>query len=76
MIDRIVRFLLGWGSLRVAMIDEVHMYDLIAERLKEDAVYNVWRDSDGWRSWEYDEDLNRYIFNDVPRDTMLEDLSI
>jgi hypothetical protein len=48
------------------------MYDLIAERLKEDAVYNVWRDSDGWRSWEYDEDLNRYIFNDVPRDTMLD----
>ena len=76
MIDKLINFLFRWDSVRIAMMDEVHMYDLIAERLKEDAVLNIWRDSDGWRSWEYDEDLNRYIFNDIPRETMLEDLSI
>jgi len=72
MIDKLVNFLFRWGNLRLALFNEVHMYDLIAERLNEPAVLNIWRDLDGWYSWEYNEELNRYIFNDIPRNTMLE----
>ena len=40
-------------------------FDVIAGHI------NIWREKDGWRSWEYNEELNRYIFDDVPRENML-----
>jgi hypothetical protein len=76
MIDRIVNFLFRWDSLRNAIIDEVHMYDNIDKILsdpKEMQIAScVYPDSDGWRGWTKNIDINRYYFNDIPEDSLMD----
>lgn len=70
--DRLINLLFRWDKLRLAIFEEVHLYDLITERMNEPASINIWQEKDGWRTWEFWPEINRYIFNDVPRETMLE----
>ena len=32
----------------------------------DDIAATFWNDGDGWRGWSYNEDMNRYFFNDIP----------
>ena len=33
-----------------------------------DIVSAFWIESDGWRGWDFNEEMNRYFFNDIPSD--------
>jgi len=67
--DKIVNNLFRWKRLRDALMDEVHLYDMLDERLKETTPGSLyWNDGDGWRSWTYSSERNKYYFNDIPED--------
>ena len=73
MIEWLVNKLFWWTKLRNAIFDEVHMYDEIAKRIKEndpDKNSCHWNDGDGWRYRSFDEDNNRFIFNDIPHESV------
>jgi len=71
MIDWLVNKLFWYTPLRKAIFDEVHLYDMIEERLKDDAIGSgYWNDGDGWRSWTYSKERNKYYFNDIPEDNI------
>ena len=73
MIDKLISILFRWDRLRLAIFDEVHMYDQIDEAIKDATIGSShWHEPDGWRSWVFDEDRNVYIFNDIPCATMSE----
>lgn len=72
MIDWLVNTIFKWGSLRRAIFAEVHMYDEVSERLKDTTPGSMfWHDGDGWRSWTYSAERNKYYFNDIPEEDML-----
>lgn len=65
--DSIVSFLFRWERLRKHIFSEVHMYDEVAERLKDKTPGSAfWNDGDGWRSWTYSAGRKKYYFNDIP----------
>jgi hypothetical protein len=71
MIDWLVRKLFWWSPLRDAIMDEVHLYDMIEERLKDTTPGSLfWNDGDGWRSWSFSSERNKYYFNDVPENDL------
>lgn len=73
MIDWLVRKIFWWTPLREAIFDEVHFYDMIEERLKDKTPGTMlWHEGDGWRSWTYSAEENKYYFNDVPSDNLSE----
>lgn len=68
LVDQIFR----WSRLREAVFAEVHFYDEIEERLKDPTPGSAfWNDGDGWRSWTYSPEKNRYYFNDIPEDNLI-----
>lgn len=71
MINKLVNRLFWWTPLRKAIFAEVHMYDMIEERLKDTTPGSTfWNDGDGWRSWTYSAERNKYYFNDIPVDNL------
>lgn len=69
LVDRIFRF----TSLREALFAEVHFYDKLDEIAKDTTPGSAfWNDGDGWRSWTYSVDRNKYYFNDIPTDDLSE----
>lgn len=71
MIDWLVKKIFWWTPLREAIFAEVHMYDEVAERLKDNTPGSMfWNDGDGWRSWTYSAGRNKYYFNDIPEDDL------
>lgn len=65
--DSLVNFLFRWERLRKHIFAEVHMYDEVEERLKDMPPGSLlWHDVDGWRSWTYSLERNKYYFNDIP----------
>jgi hypothetical protein len=71
MIDWLVNKLFWWTPLRNAIFNEVHLYDMIEERLKDTTPGSgFWNDGDGWRSWTYSKERNKYYFNDIPEDNL------
>jgi hypothetical protein len=69
MIDWLVNKLFWYAPLRSAIFNEVHLYDMIEERLKDTTPGSAyWNDGDGWRSWTYSKERNKYYFNDVPEE--------
>ena len=69
--DRVVNLLFRWDRLRNALMDEVYLYDMLKERLKDTAPGSLyWNDGDGWRSWTYSEERKKYYFNDIPVDNL------
>ena len=66
MIDRLVQLFFRWGNLREAIFAEVHMYDGVAEALKEPTTNLTWCEEDGlWRGWYFNEMHKVYMFNDI-----------
>jgi len=71
MIDWLVNKLFWWTPLRNALISEVHMYDMIKDRLEDNTPGSeFWNDGDGWRSWTYSSERNKYYFNDIPEENL------
>lgn len=74
MIEWIVRQLMRWDSLRSELLAELRMYDDLGRIMKDPESMEVasayWAESDGWRGWSYNKDLNKYFFNDYPETTM------
>jgi hypothetical protein len=67
MIDWLVNRIFSWKPLYEAVTAEVHMYDMIKESLKDSIPGSAfWDDVDGWRSWTYSKERNKYYFNDIP----------
>jgi hypothetical protein len=71
MIDWLVNKLFWYTPLRQAIFAEVHMYDMIEESLKDTTPGSgFWNDGDGWRSWTYSPERNKYYFNDIPEEDL------
>jgi hypothetical protein len=71
MIDWLVNKLFWWTPLRKAIFNEVHMYDMIEERLKDKSFGSLyWAEEDGWRSVSFNKERGRYYFNDIPSDSL------
>jgi hypothetical protein len=52
-------------------LNEVHLYDMNDERLKDNTPGSVfWNDGDGWRTWTYSKERTKYYFNDIPEDNI------
>ena len=72
MIDWLVNRLFWWTPLRNAIFTEVHMYDQLDKIIKDGNPGSAyWNDGDGWRSWTYSEKFNKYYFNDIPEDELV-----
>lgn len=73
MINWLVNKLFWYTPLRKAIFDEVHFYDMIDKVLEDKTPGSLfWDESDGWRSWTYNESQNKYYFNDVPEDGLMD----
>lgn len=71
MINWLVKKIFWWTPLREAIFAEVNMYDMIKERLKDTTPGSLhWNDGDGWRSWTYSKERNKYYFNDIPEESL------
>ena len=68
MIERIVNLLFRWRPLRLAIFDEVNMYNsitrIMADPEEMKTATAMWCENDGWRGWTVDD--GKYYFNDVP----------
>ena len=69
MIDFIIKQLFRWKPLRLAIFNEVEMYNSITRILADPEEMKIatalWDDGDGWRGWTI-KDNGNYYFNDVP----------
>ena len=69
MIDFIIKQLFKWQPLRLAIFDEVNMYNSITRILADPEEMKtataMWNDGDGWRGWTI-KDNGNYYFHDVP----------
>lgn len=71
MINWLVDRIFSWERLYRAVTAEVHMYDEVAERLKDTTPGSMfWHEGDGWRSWTYSAGRKKYYFNDIPEDNL------
>lgn len=67
LVDRIF----SWKPLYDAITEEVHMYDMIKDTLKDTTPGSLhWNDGDGWRCWAYSLERNKYYFNDIPEENL------
>jgi hypothetical protein len=70
MIEWIVRQLFRWDSLRSELLAEATFYNSITRVMKDpeamETALAFWEESDGWRGWSHNKDLNKYYFNDYP----------
>jgi hypothetical protein len=75
MIDWLVRRIFSWKPLYDAVTEEVHLYDMLKERSKDTTPGSLhWNDGDGWRSWTYSPERNKYYFNDIPTESLGESM--
>ena len=69
MIDWIIRQLFKWDALRLAIFDEVEMYNSITRIMADPEAMKtataMWDEGDGWRGWTI-KDNGNYYFHDVP----------
>lgn len=74
--DSLVNLLFRWKRLRDALMDEVHLYDIIDERLRVNTPGSLfWNEADGWRSWTYSSERNKYYFNDIPDESLVDSMT-
>jgi hypothetical protein len=72
MIDKIIRLIFSFKKLRLAIFDEVDLYNSITRTL-EDPYYGstalaVWCEDDGWRGWTKTDE--GYLFIDYPETSL------
>lgn len=49
------------------------MYDEVKERMNDTTPGSMfWNDGDGWRSWTYSKPRNKYYFNDIPEESLVD----
>lgn len=69
MIDWLIRQMFKVTPLRVALFEEVDMYNSISRIMADDEsskiACTIWSDEDGWRGWKIKED-GSYYFHDIP----------
>lgn len=71
MINWLVSRIFSWERLYRAVTAEVHFYDEIGIRIKDTTPGSLfWHEGDGWRSWTYSAENNKYYFNDIPEDEL------
>lgn len=79
MIERIVNLLFRWRPLRLAIFDEVNMYNSITRIMADPESMKtataLWDDGDGWRGWTVKENGN-YYFNDIPEKSLADAMEI
>ena len=75
MINWLIRQMFKIPALRINIFQEVHMYDrldhIMADPEAMEIASSFIPDFDGWRSWSYNKDKNRFYFNDVPEEDMM-----
>jgi hypothetical protein len=80
MIDKLINIIFSWEKLRLAIFDEVHMYDELDKRIKEykneKPANKYWKEGDTWYGWAYNKEFNRYYFNDYGTKSFFELLNI
>ena len=74
--QKIVDILFSWDRLRNAIMDEARMYDSLGRTLNNPDAMAVgakfWCENDGWRGWSHNPDMNRYYFNDIAENGIIE----
>ena len=67
--DRLISAIFSWDKLRLAIFEEVRMYDYITRILKDKKAMQTnnkyWQEGDLWYGWSYNEEFNRYYFYDM-----------
>ncbi len=71
--DWLVRQLFKIKPLKIALFEEVELYNSITRIMADDESSKIacalWCEEDGWRGWNIKED-GRYYFHDVPEHTL------
>lgn len=71
--DWLVRQLFKIKPLKIALFEEVELYNSITRIMADDESSKIacalWCEEDGWRGWNVKED-GRYYFHDVPEHTL------
>ena len=79
MIDWIIRQLFKWQPLRLAIFDEVNMYNsitrIMADPEEMKTATALWDEGDGWRGWTI-RDNGNYYFHDIPEKGMSDIMDI
>lgn len=74
-IEWIVQKIFTWGSLRNAIFDEINLYQSIEKSLSESNNSQpsnlFWCEGDKWYGWTFDRLKNRYYFEDVGHDSLM-----
>jgi hypothetical protein len=74
--DRLVNFLFRWNKLRLAIFNEVHIYDKLRAMFDDPKASttssSIYSDIDGWRGWHKSLSIGRYYFNDIPEDAFMD----
>ncbi len=74
MLEILVNAIFRWKRLRLAIFDEVHMYDHLDKILADPEAMAIgssfWPDVDGWRGWT--KEGNKYYFNDIPEENIID----
>lgn len=69
MIDKLVNLIFKWKALRLAIFNEVEMYNSITRIMADPESMKtataMWDEGDGWRGWTIKND-GRYYFHDIP----------
>ena len=73
MVDKIVNFIFKWEKLRLAIFDEVNLYNSFTRILNDpesmETATALWDEGDGWRGWTIKDDGN-YYFHDLPEKSL------
>ena len=76
MIDKLINVIFSWEKLRLAIFDEVHMYDHLDSILKDPEAMKIaskyWKEGNLWYGWSYNEAFNRYYFYDQGKASILD----
>ena len=79
MIDFIIKQLFKWQPLRLAIFNEVDMYNsitrIMADPEEMKTATAMWDEGDGWRGWTIKED-GRYYFHDLPEKSISDIMDI
>jgi hypothetical protein len=72
-VDKIVNLIFKWKTLRLAIFDEVNLYNSLTRIMNDPESMQTasafWDDGDGWRGWTIKDDKT-YYFHDLPEKSL------